>query len=604
MKRSYPFADLFYIVFLIVLICLAFFKISPFHVIVPHRDSGIFLHIGSEILQGKVLYQQAWGNSNLLIFFLNAIGLWLGKGSVWGVWGLELSFFLVMGLIEYWILRPNLSPFGSFFVIASSFLTIFQFMSGNFTEEYALLFQIAILAFRFMCYLPNKTQLSRPSASFGIGIMMGLVFCLKQSYIDVGVSVILYIIFLAWVEKNKRVILHLLLIGLGFFLVNISFLLYFFKNDGVYDYITSAFLFNRYYLNLGLLERMRAIGEGLEFLSLNPFLVIMCTIWLGSIIVFLIRGGKIYGEILNSNKTKWVFLFSGLLCWVLFYIEEAIGQSPGIGLLGWLVIILGSSFIIGAFLLFVRKPAPNSGISHPLIHYKKILTSLDWVHPGKVSFLLLGLIDLPIVIFTISLSGRNYTHYFISLFPALFLLMAAALVHLDQIVGTVWHKKYLNAFLAAILISGSFAPILYILVSFGQPGSGNSFSETAKYLNSATTAEEKILMWGWDSVIYFLADREPPTRYGFQFPAYFDSPYKKAVLSTLLGDLKREPPKYIADTGNPEMPLIERRLAEDCLSGSKMDDSQLLSIISFVCSNYEFDLNIGNIYIYRLRSRD
>ena len=203
---------------------MAFFSISPYRIPVPHRDSGIFLQVGSEILRGKVLYQQAWEIKQPLIFYINAFGLRLGQGSVWGVWGLEFFFFLTLLTISYRILRPLLSPFKSFFVVSISFIGIFQFISGNFTEEYALLFQIAILAILFFFYLPGRSPQSRNLASIGMGLFIGMVFCIKQSYLDIGISITIFIIFLAWLEKNRKVLIHLSLIGLGFILPNLFFI--------------------------------------------------------------------------------------------------------------------------------------------------------------------------------------------------------------------------------------------------------------------------------------------------------------------------------------------------------------------------------------------
>jgi len=88
-------------------------------------------------------------------------------------------------------------------------------------------------------------------------------------------------------------------------------------------------------------------------------------------------------------------------------------------------------------------------------------------------------------------------------------------------------------------------------------------------------------------------------RYAFQFPAYFDSPYKQIVLTTLLEDIRSDPPSFIADTMNKEMPLIEGRSGDNCLSGSTMKDEKLRSIISFVCIHYEFDKKIDDINIYK-----
>jgi hypothetical protein len=601
MKKTNKFLDITFIILLFIVVSMVFISISPYRIPVPHRDSGIFLQIGSEILRGKVLYQQLWDIKQPLVFFINAFGLWLGRGSLWGVWGLEYVFFLTMLSICYRLLRTTLSSFKSFFIVFMSFIAIFQFISGNFTEEYALLFQMGILAILFFCYLPDRSRPSRNIASLGIGLLIGLVFCIKQTYLDIGISVLIYIIFLAWVENNRQIVLHLMLAGLGFIFINFIFIFYFFKHDALNDYITFAFLFNRYYLSLGLLEWIHALLEAFEFISSNPILVIMGVIWLGSVLNWIVSGRKIYHELIFNRKIKWVLLTISLLCWLLFFWGEARGRSPGIGILGWSALIMGVVFLGGAILLTFRKPfSITSGVSISTT-FRDQLSRSDWIHPGAVPFLFLGVIDLPLVLMTITLSGRNYTHYFISLFPALFLLFAGGLKYISRNVTKSSHKITLNILLFAILLSSSFTPLLTILTSQGQLSNENSFYETAVYLNSVTDPQEKILVWGWESVIYFLADREPATRYAFQFPAYFDSPYKQIVLTNLLEDIKADPPLFIADTLSEEMPLIEGRPDGTCLSGSKTEEEKIRSIISYVCMNYEFDRKIGDINIYGLK---
>ena len=161
MNRSNKLLDITFIIFLFVIVATAFFSISPYRIPVPHRDSGIYLQIGSEILHGKVLYLQAWEMKQPLIFYFNAFGLWLGQGSIWGVWGLEIFFFLVLLSICYHILRLSLSPFKSFFVVFISFITIFQFMSGNSNEEFTLLFQAG--SWQFCLFSIYRIDLAIPA---------------------------------------------------------------------------------------------------------------------------------------------------------------------------------------------------------------------------------------------------------------------------------------------------------------------------------------------------------------------------------------------------------------------------------------------------------
>ena len=92
MPRPRKTADILAFSMAIALLVVTFLARSPYGFTVPIRDSGIFLSIGSDILQGKVLYQQTWDNKQPLLYIFNALGLWLGNGSVWGVWEWNWSY--------------------------------------------------------------------------------------------------------------------------------------------------------------------------------------------------------------------------------------------------------------------------------------------------------------------------------------------------------------------------------------------------------------------------------------------------------------------------------------------------------------------------------
>ena len=579
-----------------ILVFLAFYTLSPKYQVVPHRDSGIFLYIGSELLRGKVLYQQTWDNKQPLLYWLNAIGLWLGGGSPWGVWALELGFYLIGLFLLYLLLRKALAPLPSFFTTVISFLTIYQIMSGNFSEEYAIFFQICLLALLFFVYLPNQCRLSRPLAALGMGLITGLVFCIKQTYIDVSIAIVIFMLFLAWLEKKSGSLIHLLWFALGFLLVNLGVFLYFILHGAFNDYLISAFLIYRYYSSQGPLEWLQSILGVFKFTAAYPFLLLMSGIWLASVLAILIKYWKFIRRIFYKPAFKWISLAVALAGVALFLFAQVRGKAAGIGLMEWSVLAVGILFTVITIWSFTRKVSPAfEGGS-----LRGNLSKLGWLHPGTASLLFLGIIDLPIVVFAISLSGLNFPHYYISLFSPLFLLLAAGVNFLSSFLRQRSPTAVSVCFFAAIILAGSFSPVLQVVKRLQFPGGGDARSETAAYLKSATTPNDKILVWGWESVIYFLSERESPSRYAFQFPAYLVSPYQPGVQETLLQDIQAKRPVYIADTNDPEMPFIQGEKTTACLSTNPADGNKLQQILNFVCTNYHFEKSIDTIDLYRL----
>jgi hypothetical protein len=579
-----------------IFISLAFLTFSPASIPTPHRDSGIFLFIGSQILKGKVLYRQTWDNKQPLLYVLNAIGLWLGRGSAWGVWAVELAIFVAALSLLYFILRKKFAPLISLLIPLVSFLTIYQIMSGNFSEEYSICFQSAVIGLLFLVYLPDQRRFSRPIAAVGMGLLAGISFGLKQTYLDVFFSAAVFLFFLAWMKKDRQILFHLLWMLGGFAVVNLLIVLYFAAHGALQDYIINAYLINKYYSSQGLLEWLRAFLKTFLFLKTYPLLGLIGLIGLGGVIFVLVKLSPSIVRGIQHQAGKWIFLILGLLGFGFFGFSLYSGKESGIGLLQGTLLGLSCLALLICLFLFIRKPTAV-GNQEPL---RSKLNQLEWSAPGAPVFLFLGLIDLPVVMLTISLSGMNFNHYYISLFTALYLLLAAGCCFLYDLLAGKKPGLLFDLLSSVILIAGMVSPVMQIISRLQTPGSPDSRSETAVYLNSVTTPKDKILVWGWEAGIYYLADRQPPTRYAFQFPIYLQTPYQNEAATTLLSDLKADPPLYIADTVDSEMPFIQGMSMTDCLKANPQDGDTLQALLHYVCSNYAYEKSIGNINIYRL----
>jgi hypothetical protein len=228
---------------------------------------------------------------------------------------------------------------------------------------------------------------------------------------------------------------------------------------------------------------------------------------------------------------------------------------------------------------------------------------LDWRHPGPATLLFLGLIDFPLFFFTISLSGKLWTHYYVPLFPAIILLLAGSLAYLYRYAEIPSKQVLLNSLLVVVLAIGSIPPLNQVAAGLSKPAGADARSTTAAYLKSVTTPQDTILVWGWESVIYFLAQRESPTRFALPFALYVDTPYLDEYAGILLKEVQARPPAYIADLRDPLMPFIDGRPAETCVSGNQMTNPRMVVFLAFVCANYEEDRSFETINIYKLRAK-
>lgn len=164
------------------------------------RDSGVFMYIGSEILEGKIPYRDIWDHKPPLIFYINALGHLINPKHWWGLWLVQFAFLYGSLLTAFVLIKRQL---GAIPAVASCalFVVLFQplYEQGNFTEQYALLWQFAALyLFAEMKRKPRKWH------GDAIGVTGALAFLLRQNLIGVWIAIGLYLVVEAAITRNWR----------------------------------------------------------------------------------------------------------------------------------------------------------------------------------------------------------------------------------------------------------------------------------------------------------------------------------------------------------------------------------------------------------------
>ena len=120
--------------------------ISPLNIVQPARDSGVFLYAGWRMLHGDIPYLDIWDHKPPVIFFVNALGLLLGGGSIWGVWLVELLLLFFAALLGFTLIKRYLGSLPAIFALSLWLLSLaFIINGGNLTTEYTLIIQFAML---------------------------------------------------------------------------------------------------------------------------------------------------------------------------------------------------------------------------------------------------------------------------------------------------------------------------------------------------------------------------------------------------------------------------------------------------------------------------
>lgn len=85
--------------------------------------------------------------------------------------------------------------------------------------------------------------------------------------------------------------------------------------------------------------------------------------------------------------------------------------------------------------------------------------------------------------------------------------------------------------------------------------------ETADYLAARTTANDTVLVWGFQALVNWLADRRAPTRYIFSYPLTIDrpeSPLRREARDTFLREFDAAPPAYVVLVAKDVNPIQPR----------------------------------------------
>ena len=310
---------------LALLIGVVVMKANPYTTILS-RDMGSFLYTGRLILRGQLPYINAWDNKPPGIFYLNALGLWLGRGTSWGLWLLQFLFLYATAVIGYRLLlkvwRPGTAVVG---IILWIWGLDVLFSKGDVVEEYSLLFNMAIL---FFYWMGNRNQKAR-IYDLLIGVMTVLSFLFRANNIGPSVAVGICWIIIGIVQKKYRLTFLRLATMLAGVAVTLLFVALFLWRQGILEAAWNAsIIYNFSYIH-DKLDIKSAIFAGFGFLGLVAWIALL---GYGASVFFIIRGLK--------TKSVDPFILLLVVLWpVEIYLSSLSGRSFFHYFINWLPVI-------------------------------------------------------------------------------------------------------------------------------------------------------------------------------------------------------------------------------------------------------------------------
>lgn len=284
------------------------------------RDSGVFLYIGWRILNGEIPYRDVWDHKGPVIYYLDALGLWLSPNNTWGVWGIEFLFLFAAGLISFIVLQKIFGPFPA---LAGLYLWLFSFFitfaGGNLTTEYTIVFQFLLL---YLIYLNRNT--SRALHFFILGFISALTFFTRQNGVGLLVAYVIYLFFHAVGNKSYRELLsQYSRIFIGFLAVTLPVVIYFAFHNALFQFWDAAFVYNYFYSAArDTSDRWFAIQSGYQWLSQTGIAQLTLAGWILAL-VWLVRER-------HSEQFPRAFLWTTVIALPVELLFVSIGGRPRI----------------------------------------------------------------------------------------------------------------------------------------------------------------------------------------------------------------------------------------------------------------------------------
>ncbi len=131
----------------------------------------------------------------------------------------------------------------------------------------------------------------------------------------------------------------------------------------------------------------------------------------------------------------------------------------------------------------------------------------------------------------------------------------------------------------------------------GGPGKGDAsylaIKEAAAYLAEHTNKDERVLVWGFNVLMNYLADRPSPSRFGYNlaFTRRSRHPFLEPYQRELVGDLRATPPTYIVMSDQDQHALMAR--------SSKDFLGDFAELKAFVDGNYRLEATVAGYEMWR-----
>jgi len=169
------------------------------------------------------------------------------------------------------------------------------------------------------------------------------------------------------------------------------------------------------------------------------------------------------------------------------------------------------------------------------------------IHP----LILIGLVNLPIEVILITVSGRSILHYYLTPLPVMAILSGTLVYTLPALVREIPFldsqkvQRWAPAAILAMILLGQFGQVEYY-PQYVRILSDNDYAPVIDYVAKNTNESDQVLLIGAESVVNFLTRRAAPTRYVYQYPLALLG--RRPMFEEYFNQILKNKPTLIIDT--------------------------------------------------------
>ncbi|MGZ9222729.1 MAG: ArnT family glycosyltransferase [Anaerolineales bacterium] len=252
------------------------------------------------------------------------------------------------------------------------------------------------------------------------------------------------------------------------------------------------------------------------------------------------------------------------------------------------VFIKGFAYLRNGWVLYLSLLGWLAGFSYVLLKRK---TPAE-IHP----LILIALVNLPIEILLITISGRSILHYYLTPLPVMAILAGTLVYTIPFLLGKIpalqsqTIQRWVPGLILILVMVGQFGQIQYY-PDYVRALQDNDYAPVIDYVAKNTNENEQVLLIGAESVVNFLARREAPTRYVYQYPLALLG--QRPMFEEYFNQILDNKPVLIIDTRG-------RTRLDDKLYTPLQKRSQIVrGGVKYLGENYQQVAQFGDWFVYR-----